>query len=57
MTTRIEIKNEGPSDITIESRADGVPSAFVRVLKPKETESMLYVYHNQEIIVREKLES
>lgn len=55
MTTRIEIKNEGPGNVTIESRTLGVPSAFVKVLKPKEVESMLYVYENQEVIVREKL--
>jgi hypothetical protein len=50
MTTRIEIRNEGPNDVQVQY---GPSEAAKFVLKPQEVNSVLYVYHEQEVIVRE----
>lgn len=55
MTTRIEIKNEGPGDVEVEVRQpDRNYTNLKKTLKPKDVDSFLYVYTGQEITVREK---
>lgn len=56
MTTRIEIKNEGPANVEIEIVTPStIGSNSKRILKPKEIDSFLYVYQGQQIVVTEKL--
>jgi hypothetical protein len=54
MTTRIEIKNEGPNDVQVQY---GSSEASKFILKPQEVNSVLYVYHEQEVVVREILKT
>jgi hypothetical protein len=54
MTTRIEIKNEGPNDVQVQY---GSSESAKFILKPHEVNSVLYVYHEQEVIVREILKT
>jgi len=56
MTTRIEIKNEGPSDVQILGVGHDERILFTKLLKKNETDSFLYVYHGQVIKVKEVLD-
>lgn len=56
MTTRIEITNEGPADVEIRAiNPETRGSNIKRILRPHETDSFLYVYYDQEIIIKEKI--
>jgi len=60
MTTRIEIKNEGPGDVEILTLEVNVSSGIplkvekVEVLKPNEKAVEKYTYDTRQFLVREK---